>query len=59
MLRGVLHKDVLHLRAPPLSAPFFFLFSVTRSLLFSSYPVTLFIKAFLCAAAPSSLLAES
>lgn len=37
----------------------FSLYSVTRSLLFSSYPVTLFIKAFLCAAAPSSLLAES
>lgn len=59
MLRGALPKDVLHLRAPPICSFFQFLFSFTRSLLFSSFPSTLFIRAFLCAAAPSSLLAES
>lgn len=54
--RARTHSTSEHLRY---MLPFFFLFSVTRSLFFSSYPFTLFIRAFLCVAAPSSLLAES
>lgn len=55
--RARTHSTSEHLRYLLLFFSFYFQFPA--HFFFSSYPSTLFIRAFLCVAAPSSLLAES